>query len=107
MNSLKTRISDLRVEPEYLSRSGPTIVEVYSLVDEEGDPLDQSFSYEEVTEDLKEYLGIPDSLMKKLHFYDMIHIREDYSGVWLFYYDGNTDKEDQVWYELQKYLKNI
>ena len=94
-------ISDLRAL-EQLAEEGPTIWETHSLFNDKG--ANYIVKYEEVAEDLQKCFGFSDKLIALMKNQDMIHIRDDYQGVWITWYKGDTDAVDNIASQIEPIL---
>ena len=107
--TIKPNISNYRSTPEDLHADLDVhMVELYSLVDSNGEHLDPdtvgSIEQADITADLQARFNIPDNLIDALCNYDMLQRCADLASVHILHYDGDTPYTDRVYKQVIDYI---
>ena len=109
--TIKPNISNYRAEPvDLYAYVTPNVhmVELYSLVDNNGDHLDAdsvaSIDHVDITADLQARFNIPDKLLNDLDNCDMLQRSADAASVHILHYAGDTPESDRVYKQVMDYI---
>ena len=102
----KPTLKSLR-QPQLLSDFGPTIWETHSLVDSDGDFLDDmDYDREDVIKDIQDMLGYSDDQIKRMRNLDFIQLVKDCAGVQIIFYRGHTLEDERLIEEIEPALES-
>jgi len=88
-------IKELR-QLDNLFDHSPTIWETHSLYNDDDDAENFTVKYDEVVEDLKDWFGFSDELLREMWNLDFIEINNDAQGVRIIWWDGDTEDVDRL-----------
>jgi len=101
-----SNIKELR-QLEKLCDHSPTIWETHSLYNDDDDAENFTVQYDEVVEDLKDWFGFSDRLLREMWNLDFIQINKDAQGVWITWYDDNTEEEDKLAAKVERLIQKV
>jgi len=99
-------IKELRQLEDWGNRS-TTIWQTHSLYNDD-DPYETfEVEYDEVVEDLKEWFGFSDELLREMRSFDLIHIRRDYQAVWITWWCNDTEELDELGAKVEHLIQKV
>jgi hypothetical protein len=101
----KIPIKSLR-QLELLSDFGPVIWETHSLVNEEGDFLEEGFDKLEACKDIQEWFSFSDKLIKEMSNKDMIQVIRDCAGVQIQFCREYSEYMDRIISNIEPVLQS-
>lgn len=105
----KINLADYRCEPEDLyATNDARMIELYSLVDADGDHIDESIingiQMSDIVDELQTRFNLPLSILQPALNNDMIQISADAASIHIFAYTNDTPYYEQAYRELMSYI---
>ena len=109
LTSTQINLADYRCEPDDLyATNDARMIELYSLVDADGDHIDESLinaiDMSDVVDELQTRFNLPLSILQPALNYDMIQISADAASIRIFSYTNDTPYYEQAYRELMSYI---
>jgi len=99
-------IKELRKLEDWCNHS-ITIWQTHSLYNDDDPYQNFEVEYDEVVNDLKEWFGFSDELLREMCSLDLIQIRRDAQAVWITWWCNDTEEIDELGAKVERLIQKV